>query len=125
MGSIGREPLPDELWQAIQRMLPPEPPRPKGGRPRVPDRAALAGILHVMRTGIAWELLPRDLGYGSGMTCWRRLREWQRTGVWPKIRRLLLQYPASGDVATSRRRRRRSFKDTPTRERDAERRGAA
>jgi len=58
---------------------------PKGGRPRVPDRLALTGILFVARTGTAWELLPPELGCGSGMTCWHRLRDWQVAGVWQKV----------------------------------------
>src|SRR3712207_4306290 len=69
-----------ELWAIVGPLLPPEPPKPKGGRPRVPDRAALAGILFVLRTGCPWEWLPRELGCGSGITCWRRLRDWQRAG---------------------------------------------
>ena len=67
--------LSDDLWAAIAPLLPPVPPRPKGGRPRVSDRAALTGILFVLRTGIPWELLQQELGCGSGMTCWRRLRD--------------------------------------------------
>ena len=74
--------LPDELWAVVEPLLPPEPPKPKGGRPRVPDRAALTGILFVLRSGTPWELLPQEMGCGSGMTCWRRLRDWQRAGVW-------------------------------------------
>src|SRR4028118_1725052 len=72
--------LPDELWAVVEPLLPPEPPKPKGGRPRVPDRAALTGILFVLRSGTPWELLPREIGGGSGMTCWRRLRNWQGVG---------------------------------------------
>jgi transposase len=80
----------DDLWNAIEPLLPPERPKPKGGRPRVPDRAALAGIVFVLRSGIPWEMLPRELGAGSGMTCWRRLRDWQAAGVWERLRQVLL-----------------------------------
>jgi transposase len=82
--------LSNELWQAIEPLLPAEPPKPKGGRPRVPDRAALTGILFVLRTGIPWEMLPQELGCGSGMTCWRRLRDWQQAGVWHQLHQVLL-----------------------------------
>ena len=81
----------DELWQVIAPLLPAAPPKPKGGRPRVPDRAALTGILFVLRSGIPWSMLPQELGCGSPMTCWRRLREWQEAGVWEKIRCVLLK----------------------------------
>jgi transposase len=56
----------------------------------VPDRAALVGILYVLRGGIPWELLPQELGCGSGMACWRRLRDWQAAGVWHRLHRVLL-----------------------------------
>jgi len=80
----------DELWNTIAPLLPPERPKPKGGRPRVSDRAALTGIVFVLRTGIPWELLPQEMGCGSGVTCWRRLRDWQRAGVWEWLHRTLL-----------------------------------
>ena len=80
----------DELWEVIEPLLPPEPPKPQGGRPRLSDRAALTGILFVLRSGIPWEMLPQEMGCGSGMTCWRRLHEWQAAGVWEKLHRLLL-----------------------------------
>jgi transposase len=73
--------VPDDLWEAVAPLLPKEPPKPKGGRPRVPDRAALTGIVFVLRTGCPWRLLPKELGCGSGTTCWRRLRDWQEAGV--------------------------------------------
>jgi len=82
--------LTDELWERIQPFFPPEPPKPKGGRPRVSDRACLTGILFVLKTGTPWEYLPREMGCGSGMTCWRRLRDWQQAGVWKKIWHTLL-----------------------------------
>src|SRR5215207_3625839 len=80
----------DELWAEVAPELPPEPPKPKGGRPRVPDRACLTGIVFVLKSGIPWELLPQEMGCGSGMTCWRRLRDWQRAGVWHRLHRKLL-----------------------------------
>ncbi len=80
----------DELWAVVAPLLPPEPPKPKGGRPRVSDRAALAGIIFVLKSGIPWEMLPQEMGCGSGMTCWRRLRDWQEAGVWDALHRTLL-----------------------------------
>jgi transposase len=80
----------DELWAIIAPLIPPEPRKPRGGRPRVPDRAALTGILFVLKTGIPWEYLPREMGCGSGMTCWRRLRDWNAAEVWHKLHTVLL-----------------------------------
>jgi transposase len=82
--------VPDDLWAAIEPLLPPEPPKPRGGRPRRDARAALSGIIFVLRSGIPWEMLPRELGC-SGMTCWRRLRDWQEAGVWAGLHRVLLE----------------------------------
>lgn len=59
----------------VEPLLPPEPPKPNGGRPRVPDRAALAGIIYVLKSGIPWGRLAKGLDFGSGVTCWRRLRD--------------------------------------------------
>ena len=58
----------------------------------MPDRAALTGILFVLRTGMPWEYLPAEMGCGSGMSCWRRLHEWQRAGVWAALHRALLEH---------------------------------
>src|SRR5215211_7689762 len=88
----------DDLWEAIEPLLPKEPPKPKGGRPRVPDRDALGGIIFVLRTGCPWRLLPSSLGCGSGWTCWRRLRDWQEAGVWERLHTRLLNW--LGDEAT-------------------------
>jgi transposase len=89
--------LPDDLWDEIEPVIPPDPPHPKGGRPFVPARACLTGIIFVLRSGIPWELLPRELGCGSGMTCWRRLRDWQAAGVWAAIHRKLLDKLGGAD----------------------------
>ena len=87
---MARPPLPDGLWAEIAPLLPPEPAKPNRGRPRRSDRAALTGILFVLRSGTPWELLPREMGCGSGMTCWRRLRDWQKAGVWDRLQQTLL-----------------------------------
>jgi transposase len=84
--------VPDELWEAIESLLPKEPPKPNGGRPRVSDRAALGGIVFALRTGCPWRLLPKELGCGSGTTCWRRLRDWQAAGVWQRLHERLLNW---------------------------------
>ena len=82
----------NKLWAIMAPLLPPERPKPRGGRPRsIPDRAALTGILFVLKSGIPWEMLPQEMGCGSGMTCWRRLRDWQQAGVWQRLHRVLLQ----------------------------------
>jgi transposase len=90
------KPILDEtLWGLIEPLLP-KPKRrggrrgPHPGRPAVTGRQALTGILFVLRTGIPWEHLPAEMGCGSGMTCWRRLRDWQRAGVWRKLHRVLM-----------------------------------
>src|SRR5215218_4683696 len=87
----------DELWTTIAPLLPSERPKPKGGRPRVPDRAALTGILFVLKSGIPWEMLPQEMGCGSGMTCWRRLEEWHEAGVWEELHRRLLDRLGEAD----------------------------
>ena len=81
--------LTDDVWNAVAPLLPPPRPKQKPGRPRVPDRACLTGILFVLKTGIPWEYLPQEVGCGSGMTCWRRLRDWQRGGTWHRLERVL------------------------------------
>src|SRR6266513_3476374 len=82
----------DALWTRVEPLLP-KPPRRRWkamGRPRIPDRAALTGILFVLRSGIPWQMLPTEMGCGSGSTCWRRLVRWQRAGVWRRLHTALL-----------------------------------
>lgn len=87
----------DELWEVIEPLLPPEPTKLKGGRPRIPNRDVLRGILFVLATGLPWEYLPPEMGCGSGMTCWRRLKEWHEAGVWHKLHRVLLDRLGQAD----------------------------
>ena len=95
--------LSDQLWEVIEPLLPPEPPKPKGGRPRISNRAALTGILFVLKTGLQWEMLPQEMGCGSGMTCWRRLRDWQQAGAWERLHKVLLdKLNEAGEIGWSR-----------------------
>ena len=86
----------DELWAVVAPLLPRRRAQLKGGRPWVGDLATLNGVLYVLRTGIAWRHLPTELGWGSGVTCWR-LREWQRRGVWKRLHRAMLDRLAAAD----------------------------
>ena len=82
--------LPDELWNRIEPLLPPSKPRRFRfpGRKPLEDRKAVVGILFVLKTGVRWEHLPQEMG--SGMTCWRRLRDRQAAGVWQSLHELSL-----------------------------------
>lgn len=83
---MARRIVSNELWAALEPLIPEFVPSRKGGRRRsVDDQAALNGILYVLHTGIPWKELPQALSFGSGMTCWRQLRDWQAAGVWEKF----------------------------------------
>ena len=95
--------LDDALWSLIEPQFPPSVARPKGGRPPLDNRKVLIGIIFVLKTGIPWEYLPQELGCGSGMTCWRRLRAWQQAGVWKSVPPILLnQLRAANRIDGSR-----------------------
>jgi transposase len=88
----------DELWAVIEPLLPAYPRRFRyPGRRRASDRAALQGILFVLITGIPWRHLPQELGFGSGVTCWRRLEAWTQAGVWPALHHELLRQLRAAD----------------------------
>jgi transposase len=101
-----REPwlVSDELWELIEPLIPKLQRRFRyPGRLPLDDRRVLSGILFVLHTGIAWEHLPRELGFGSGMTCWRRLRDWQAAGVWSALHGIVLErLQAAGEIDWSR-----------------------
>jgi transposase len=82
----------DELWAIVAPLIAPVERRHRfPGRKRIDDRKVLTGILFVLQTGIPWEHLPQEMGCGSGMTCWRRLKEWQEQGVWQRLHEELLR----------------------------------
>ncbi|WP_112188844.1 IS5 family transposase [Ralstonia sp. GX3-BWBA] len=89
---MGKPIIDDELWALIEPLLPPAKPRRfrYPGRMPVSDRAALTGILFVLRSGIRWNELPSEMGCGSGVSCWRRLHDWQSAGVWDRLHEILL-----------------------------------
>ena len=82
----------DAIWARLEPLIPKRRPKRghRHGRTPIPDRAILTGILFVLRAGIPWQMLPKQMGCGSGSTCWRRLVRWQRTGVWQRLHETLL-----------------------------------
>jgi transposase len=88
---MARELVDDELWEIVQPLLPVRRRRKTHpGRKPLDDKHVLTGILFVLQSEIPWEMLPQEMGCGSGMTCWRRVRVWQKPGVWRKLHRVLL-----------------------------------
>jgi transposase len=99
---MGKLLVPDELWALVEPILPKHPYVPGVGKPRVPDRICLTGILFVLKTGIPWEDFPHEMGC-CGMTLWNRLDEWRRAGVWDQLHRLVLnQLRADEQIDLSR-----------------------
>jgi transposase len=97
--------LSDDLWVRIEPLIPKEPDRHHlyAGRKPIDARRVLTGILFVLRTGMPWEDLPQEMGCGSGMTCWRRLRDWQKAGVWQRLfENLLSELESLGALDWSR-----------------------
>lgn len=79
----------DDLWSLVEPLIPKHIPSPKGGHPPKNDRMCLTGILFVLKTGIAWEDFPQEMGC-SGMTLWNRLNSWCKAGVWKQLHEILL-----------------------------------
>ena len=95
--------VPDQLWAEIRPQLPPPKPRRKRnpGRKPMDRRRVLTGILYVLKSGIPWEMLPQELGCGSGMSCWRYLHAWQKAGVWQRIHKVCCGGSAGAIRSTS------------------------
>lgn len=92
--------LMDRLWGRVAPLLPPRPGHPKGGRPFADDRSCFAGIVYVLRNGIRWRDLPPS--FPSGVTCWRRHRDWTAAGVWHRVWKLVLaELDEAGKLDTS------------------------
>jgi transposase len=88
---MGEQVLTEQLWKRLEPLIPTPARRYRfPGRRRVDNRAALEGILFVVRTGIRWNDLPTSTFGVSGATCWRRLKEWHEAGVWQRLHESLL-----------------------------------
>ena len=89
---MAKEVLADELWELIEPLLPKLKPRrfDHPGRKPLDRRRVVTGILFVLKSGIPWEMLPKEMGCGSGMSCWRYLHAWQEAGVWKRVHEVLL-----------------------------------
>jgi transposase len=91
----------DGFWEVLEPLLP-ERPAQRIGRPRVSDRAAFTAIVFVLLTGVPWRMVPKEIGC-SGVTAWRRLRDWQAGGVWECLHsELLRRLNAVGQIDWSR-----------------------
>jgi transposase len=91
----------ERFWEVLEGLLPERAPQ-RTGRPRVSDRAAFTAIVFVLVTGVPWRMVPKEIGC-SGVTAWRRLREWQAAGVWERLHReLLRRLDAAGRIDWSR-----------------------
>ena len=87
----------DELWGIVEPIFPKHEPSPKGGRPRVPDRVCLTGLLFLLKTGLPWEDFPCEMGC-CGMTLWNRFKEWTQAGVWEQLHAVLLDHLRKHDA---------------------------
>ena len=95
---MAKQLISEELWKIIEPHIPVKTRRKcHPGRKSLPARNCLTGIVFVLMSGIPWEMLPQEMGCGSGMTCWRRLRDWQKAGVWQKIHEILLSKLRNAD----------------------------
>ena len=96
---MAKELVSDELWTIIEPHIPVKKRKKRHtGRKPLPNRQCLCGIIFVLKSGIPWEMLPQEMGCGSGMTCWRRLRDWQKAGVWKTVHQVLLDRLRQADA---------------------------
>ena len=90
----------DAMWERVRPLLPARSPSPKGGRPFADDKACFAGVVYALRNGIRWNDMPDQ--FPSGVTCWRRHRDWTAAGVWDRVWQLVIEeLVAAGEVDAS------------------------
>lgn len=80
--------IPDSLWERIDLVLPIYEASPRGGRPRLPLRKVVTGILYVLATGCQWKAMPREFGSGSAIHAY--FQEWAESGVFEELWQLAL-----------------------------------
>ena len=81
--------VPEDLWQVLEPLLPPDKPPHSNGRPRVPNRRMVAAMIFVLRTSTPWHGIPREWGF-SGKTAWDRFDEWRKLGIWERVQQVVL-----------------------------------
>ena len=90
----------DRMWDRVRRLIPARRPNPKGGRPWADDKACFAGIVYQLRNAVRWNHLPPC--FPSGVTCWRRHRDWTAAGVWAAVHRAVVEELAAAGVLDTR-----------------------
>lgn len=80
--------IPDSLWERVEQVLPSYKVCCKGGRPRLPLRNVVGGILYVLSTGCQWKAMPRQFGSGSAIHAY--FQEWVERGVFQRLWKLAL-----------------------------------
>lgn len=88
------------MWDRVRPLLPPPRPHPKGGRPWADDKACFAGVVYQLRNAVRWNAPPSC--FPSGVTCWRRHRDWTAAGVWPRVwKAVVAELAAAGRLDTA------------------------
>ena len=90
----------DRMWERVRPLVPPHPPQPRGGRRWADDKACFAGVVYQLRNACRWNHLPAC--FPSGVTCWRRHRDWTRAGVWAAVHRIVVEELAAAGALDTR-----------------------
>jgi len=98
--AIREQELLDRMWERVRPLIPEHPPHPNGGHPFADDKACFAGIVYQLRNAIRWNDMPAE--FPSGVTCWRRHRDWTTAKVWDRVRRVILAELAAAGLLDTR-----------------------